>query len=160
MAGEEAEEASRLVKLKTLLPLCALLASASASQAQDNLSDGLALTCSGEIWIRQGSDHTERLLDHQYIEIELFLDRGSGVLRVDSPYKIAGVAGGDQILVRETPGKYYFATAEMIETQAQGHFDSTLDRSSGFLVLMEGGFFSERARSAFNGTCQRIVQRF
>ena len=142
---------------------------AQAANGQDAASQIIPMVCRGEIWVRDGQLPTKRLVQHSYLTIEVTLDKTEGVLRVQSPSPIYGVHGGDQVIVDETPGRYYFITPrdrdidEQAGIQVSGStvlWNSYLDRTNGDLVLMEGRTMADGMSSSFSGNCERVVQRF
>lgn len=154
-----------------LTPLAAMLAllPAQASIAQGASSEIIPMVCRGQIWVRDGELANKRLVQQSYLTIEVTLDKTEGILRVQSPAPIYGVHGGDQILVDETPGRYYFITPRDRDIDGQAGitvagsstlWNSYLDRTNGDLVLMEGRTMSDGMSSSFSGNCERVVQRF
>ena len=137
--------------------------------AENSDVDTKTLICTGEIWVREGPLDNKRLIFHSALTIQVTLDKDKGILRVDSPYSIKEVAGGDQILVRETLGLHYFITPQdrdiarkrgIESVGSPVNYSSSLNRVSGQLSLMEGQIFADGMHSAFGGTCERPVQRF
>lgn len=142
----------------------ALLGASAPAFAASERSNTVNLRCDGEVWLRDG----DVLKAHYEMSIDVVLDRSGKKLRVQSPLEIDGVVGSDQTIVLETPGKYFMITdRDLLNRKANGErsvgspvpYNSTLDRVSGELILMEGSLF-EGARSAFNGKCVQASQRF
>lgn len=143
---------------------CALLGASAPAISASQQSNPVSLRCDGEVWLREG----EVLKGHYELSIDVVIDKVAKKLRVQSPLKVDGLVGSDQSIVMETPAKYFMITdRDLADRNANGEtsvgspvpYNSTLDRVSGQLILMEGSF-SGGARSSFNGNCVQATPKF
>ncbi len=150
--------------LLRLAATCALLVTSIPAIAASERDKPLSLRCDGEVWLRDG----DVLKAHYDISIDVTLDKVGKKFQVQSPIEIEGVVGSDQSIVLETPGKYFMITErDLVNRNSNGErsigspvpYNSTLDRISGELILMEGSF-SGGSRSAFNGNCVQASPKF
>lgn len=142
----------------------ALLGAPAPAISASEQTKPVSLRCNGEVWLRDG----DVLKGHYELSIDVVIDIVGKKLRVQSPLKVDGWVGSDQSIVMATPTKYYTITDRDLENRiAKGEttvgfpvsYNSTLDRVSGELILMEGSFF-RGPLSTFNGNCVQVSQKF
>lgn len=142
----------------------ALLGAAAPAISASEQANPVSLRCNGEVWLRDG----DVLKGHYELSIDVVIDIVGKKLRVQSPLKVDGWVGSDQSIVMVTPTKYYMITDRDLENRiAKGEttvgspvsYNSTLDRVSGELILMEGSFF-RGPLSSFNGNCYQFTPKF
>jgi hypothetical protein len=162
--GSDHKKQGHTEMLLRLAVSVALLGAPAPSISASERTNPVSLRCDGEVWLRDG----EVLKGHYELSIDVVIDIVGKKLRVQSPLKVDGWVGSDQSIVMETPTKYFMITdRDLANRIAKGEatvgspvtYNSTLDRVSGELILMEGSFF-EGPRSSFNGNCVQSTPRF
>jgi hypothetical protein len=139
---------------------CLILSLLAATPANAKSPDtAIELRCDGTLYVNTKSGQMQYQID-----ISVSLDPSKGSIKVDG----RGFFSPDHMITKSTPQKYYIiSNADYAYHKGSGYKDSdgdgytwtsTLDRTSGYLVLIEGPIDGDR--NAFNGTCAQAKPIF
>jgi hypothetical protein len=147
-------------RLKTSLLAIALLSASSLSAAAPSPpKTPLELKCDGVIYVNTKSGQSQYQVD-----ISISLDLPNKLMEIDG----RGFFTKNHLITNVTPQKYFIISASdkkyyersgYRETGGDEYtWSSTLDRTNGYLVLIEGPIGGDR--NAFNGTCTQAKTLF
>lgn len=149
------------LRIFPLIGIIALFPSASyaKSKSQTAKSNVVELKCEGILYVNNKSGQRQYQID-----ISVTIDSMNNQIKVDG----RGFFSSNHMITKATPQKYYIiSNADYQYRKTSGYKDSdsdgytwssTLDRTNGYLVLIEGPIDGDR--NAFNGTCTQAKPIF